>query len=287
MTARLRRVGEEARKVAEDLPSGAPEIVLRRAGILRAAGVPTVLGRYDAARRELVFPWIDGVTGKDCFHRERRRRTGAGPGDPPLAVWQRLLEPLARLHDAAPESLALQPLDPWRKIKPRLAALKTRRGLDGSFLRQVESSVELCARALRILAPGGASHDRVVHGDFHLGQILVEDAWQRVWLLDLDDLALGPPESDLGNFAAHLATSPRLSGADSLLGFDAYLARVRTAYESVSARSADARRLWAYGAVALLRRALKGWEGGQDLEGVAAILRRADASATAADSAAP
>ena len=39
----------------------------------------------------------------------------------------------------------------------------------------------------------------IVHGDYHVGQILIESVTGDVWLLDLDDLALDQPESDLGN----------------------------------------------------------------------------------------
>jgi aminoglycoside phosphotransferase (APT) family kinase protein len=44
-----------------------------------------------------------------------------------------------------------------------------------------------------------------VHGDLHPGQF-IRDRRGQVWLIDLDDLALGPPEVDFGNLAACLAT---------------------------------------------------------------------------------
>lgn len=46
----------------------------------------------------------------------------------------------------------------------------------------------------------------LLHGDLHVGQF-IQEPWGKVWVLDLDDLALGPPEADLANFAAHLSTT--------------------------------------------------------------------------------
>jgi Ser/Thr protein kinase RdoA (MazF antagonist) len=79
----------------------------------------------------------------------------------------------------------------------------------------VEREREILEAHLPGLAPGPARRirvaaaavrvrwepDTVVHRDLYEEQILVGD---RIGLIDLDDLALGPPELDLGNLLAHL-----------------------------------------------------------------------------------
>lgn len=82
--------------------------------------------------------------------------------------------------------------DPFLRILPRLAFAPT-----GIWDIVADLSAQNSASAW----PEAA----VIHGDFHPGQVLV-DALHKVWLIDLDDLALAPPEADLGNLAAWIAT---------------------------------------------------------------------------------
>ncbi len=88
----------------------------------------------------------------------------------------------------------------------------------------------------------------VVHGDFHPGQTIC-DAMGRLWLIDLDDLALAPPEADLGNLAAWMATQAP--------GMLTQLAT--TARNSVLAVAADADPALTahFQTIALVRRGLK------------------------------
>jgi len=87
-----------------------------------------------------------------------------------------------------------------------------------------------------------------LHGDLHVGQF-VQDRMEKVWVVDLDDLALGPPEADLANFTAHLATSA--SG-----GIAHWATRIRGAWHNLGEHCDDeifARHL----RFALVRRHLK------------------------------
>jgi aminoglycoside phosphotransferase (APT) family kinase protein len=279
MSGGVRRTGREARKKLDASNSPKPEILVRRAQQLSNAGVPTPIGRHDQALNELVFPWIDGITGEAYLRREIESAAAEGPEGLSPAVWGRLIDPLVRLHGSDPSGLDLRPLDPWRKIHPRIEAVGARSGRAAVFFRRVEASCLLCARALAAATRDGASRPTVVHGDFHARQLLMGDDPQMPWLLDLEDLALGAGESDLGNFVAHLVTSPRICGALSEHRFSAVLPRVQQSYQRLGGRAPEQRLLLAHGAIALLRRALKGWERNADPATTDSILAMACAVA--------
>ena len=101
-----------------------------------------------------------------------------------------VLAAIGVLHGAAVSDLPV--FDPLLRIRPRLALTKV--------------------PALRAIAeePVPQGH-ATLHGDLHVGQA-IRDLSGMVWIIDLDDLATGPPEADLANFAAHLATSPPQGG---------------------------------------------------------------------------
>jgi Ser/Thr protein kinase RdoA (MazF antagonist) len=74
--------------------------------------------------------------------------------------------------------------------------------------------------AIAAIADGEWEYPTVVHRDLYEDQVLVGD---RIGLIDLDDVALGPPELDVGNLLAHvdllaLRSETNLSApADALL----------------------------------------------------------------------
>lgn len=142
---------------------------LRRSSVLRAAGVPT--------------PAVLGVTGDKalCFEHIEGQTARARVVDNLLP----LLSVVARLHRASVTDLP--GYDPFLRIRPRVT-LRTKLPV-GEILSEP-------------VPTGGAT----LHGDLHVGQFIRSDD-ETVWLVDLDDLAIGPPEADLANFAAHLATS--------------------------------------------------------------------------------
>jgi len=110
-----------------------------------------------------------------------------GPGDAPTRAG-RALGRWHRAWSAAPPA-ALRP----HSVERELEILEARMaGLAPAF-----------ADRIRRATPVGVSWApvTVVHRDLYEEQILVAD---RVGLIDLDDVALGPPELDLGNLLAHL-----------------------------------------------------------------------------------
>ncbi|HSF96331.1 MAG TPA: phosphotransferase [Thermohalobaculum sp.] len=225
MTPRMRRDGDAYVKRVAD-PAAAGQIAAWTAA-LRGAGVPTPEARLDTATGALIFPVIEGTSGLASIV-ER--------GESALTE---LLRPLLALHRAAVPGLS--PFDPAAKIYARLEPR------DPAPLRD-----EL--RALLAALPAPASPGPV-HGDFHAGQLVLDPAG-RAWLLDLEDLAAGAPESDLGNFAAHLGTRPETRRGPVRDGFEHWLDHVLGAYSGIGGQAAaELARL--HGRIALIRRALK------------------------------
>ena len=111
---------------------------------------------------------------------------------------------LARLHACPPAVVRQRPvadlLAAARDTGRTIAQLVPELRLEvASFLARLETQA-------RELAP---AEPRLVHGDFHPGQVLVQD--QRVVLLDFDRAHVGDALFDLGNFGANL-TLLELSG---------------------------------------------------------------------------
>lgn len=135
--------------------------------------------------------------------------------------------------------IGLARFDPFLRIRPRLPNAP-------AWTVDMLGRLQAQDRALSWRA------DRALHGDFHPGQVL-RDAAGMVWLIDLDDMALGPPEADLGNLAAWMATQ---SPGDLVEG-------PAVAQVLALAPLADASLVAHFCAIALMRRALKLAEKGQ------------------------
>lgn len=151
-----------------------------------------------------------------------------------------LLAPLPALHAARVPGLA--PLDPFRRIFPRLAA----------------APPALRARIAVLAAQPRPRPTSTVHGDFHPGQVIMAGD-RTAWLIDLDDLALATPEADLGNLLAWLLTSPSTRSAPPAKGWKAALLAAWTG------PAPDCANLGLETEIALIRRALKCAERGDDL----------------------
>lgn len=152
---------------------GASVEAARRSSILRGAGVATPAAR--PVGRTVEFDRIEGTSGLPLLN----------------AASEDWLRPLAALHRCRIDGIT--PCDPIRRIFPRLDLLTNPQLGD----------------ALDRLAPDTPQGQTLLHGDFHMGQ-LIKGADGKVWVVDLDDLCLGPPEADLGNLIANLATQPGL-----------------------------------------------------------------------------
>ncbi len=156
------------------------------------------------------------------------------------ASLETMLSTLSRLHQLP--STGLSRFDPFLRIRPRLKAAPA----------AIRALVEdLAAKDAALAWPAKA----VVHGDFHPGQVIRDQAG-KVWLIDLDDLALAPAEADLGNLAAWIAT--QTPGQLVGLKTDA-LAQVLSI-----ASAADPTLTAHFLEIALVRRALKLQEKGVD-----------------------
>jgi hypothetical protein len=203
----------------KDYPSvAAANTALQRSLAARLAGVPTpaVLGRSGPA--QLSFARITAAASPSL--------TG-------------ILAALQKLNRMPPYGLTR--FDPFLRIRPRLA----------------NAPPHLLALVTALLAQDqalGWPAETVVHGDVHPGQTL-QDASGNVWLLDLDDLALAPPEADLGNLAAWLATQTKGTLEDN--------ARTALATVLALAPQADPSLTAHFQQIALIRRALKLAERGQ------------------------
>jgi Phosphotransferase enzyme family len=189
----------------------ATEAALLRATTARQAGVrtPSVLERIGP--RTLGFEHI------------------AATGLPDPVALLPVLAPLNRMPH-----LGLTRFDPFLRIRPRLP---------GAPPQVLDLAHRLMAEDAGLNWPQTA----VIHGDFHPGQVLC-DARGLLWLVDLDDLALAPPEADLGNLTAWMATQ----GLQDL-----------SAPEQGLAPGADPALTRHFFDIALLRRALKLAEKGQ------------------------
>jgi hypothetical protein len=190
----------------------AAEVARARSVAASKAGVPTPAVRQSDDAHVVCFDYIQ-------------------PDKP--ASLEAMLSTRTQLHRMPTAGLAR--FDPFLRIRPRLeAAPSTIRALVAGLATK-DATLGWPAKA-------------VVHGDFHPGQVIRDQAG-KVWLIDLDDLALGPVEVDLGNLVAWMATQTpgRLDG----LTADA-LAEVLSVAEG-----ADATLTAHFVSIALVRRALK------------------------------
>ena len=198
------------------------ERLIDRAHRLARAGGRTPEPEYLPDRNALVFPAIDGATGVALID-----ETALLPLLAPLRAIGRTDGPDLPAHD------------PFAKIVPRLGA-EAPRWLSDRIAR------------LRGMASGQAV---VVHGDFHCGQLIRDEAG-RVWVIDLEDMARGPVEADLGNFAAHLATRPETRRGDLATGVRVWSDRVRDAWDRLG-EACEPALFRRHVDIALTRRALK------------------------------
>lgn len=185
---------------------------LHRARLARAAGVQTPAVLRLSSPTSLEFRFVAPVQAPSL--------TG-------------MLDALRQLHRMPTAGFAR--FDPFRRILPRLGLATQPVGALVARLQMQDAARNWAATV-------------VTHGDFHPGQVLC-DSSGKVWLLDLDDLALAPPEADFGNLAAWMATQregPVEAQAKAALG-------QVLAIEP----EADPDLAWHFCQIALVRRALK------------------------------
>lgn len=202
--------------------AAAATVAGRRTTWLRAGGIRTPEARPGRGPKDLLFDYIAGASRFELI------------AVVPISA---LLAPLAALHDVPAK--AVPSFDPLLRIRPRRTAD------DPGWL----------TAALDQLGSEEIGGTTLLHGDFHVGQLIRDEAGD-MWLVDLDDLAIGPPEADLGNFIAHLSSSAetaRSNFADSL----AFWQREVLGGWAALGRGCDPKWIDRYLRLALIRRHLK------------------------------
>jgi hypothetical protein len=180
----LRAVGPQASAIVKLYVSNRAPTVAARVGALAAGPpeplVPRVLS-VDPRLRLVALSDLHGVPLRTVALADDQRacrRAGAA-----LGAWHRFWS-----ESPAPPELA------WHSALREFELLQAR-------ARTATASIGRRAVALAAPLAGPWPCHTVVHRDLYEEQLLLGE---RVALIDLDDVALGPPELDLGNLWAHL-----------------------------------------------------------------------------------
>ncbi len=175
------------------------------------------------------FPYVEGVGGLEFVLANG------------MQGLRELLCSIARFHEAPPP-IGVSVFDPFKMIRQRIPLSHDKR------------IIEL-AEILRFSLPVNRPRC-LLHGDLHVGQFLIDKS-EKIWIIDLEDTALGPREADLGNFAAHLATRVETRKSPCLVdNFSFWLDAVLSAY-MLDTPKVDGPLAMEYARIALLRRTLK------------------------------
>ena len=177
--------GERVAAIHDALRAAAP------AGIR----VPSVLGSV-AARGTLL---LEPMPGRPLAELSERALPGA---------LRALGHALARLHEAAAAASA-RALPPARHLEPERIA-EAAAVIGSAFPPLAEAAAALCGELAGTRPPRGGP-EAWLHGDLHLGNVLVADDGE-IALIDLDRSACGPAAADLGGILARLRYRWRLGG---------------------------------------------------------------------------
>lgn len=153
---------------------------LRSNGVLR---IPRRIGQSNR-HRTLLLEWLPGVSLRAALDQ-----------DDALATLERVGSALALLHAQSPRRLADAPAAAEASGRKEIAAVAA------VHPQLVGRAATVAARIRKRLAASPATI-RPVHGDFHVGQVVVMQSG--IGFLDLDRAYRGDPAADLGNFMATL-----------------------------------------------------------------------------------
>jgi aminoglycoside phosphotransferase (APT) family kinase protein len=252
-TVEARRSGERWRLItvyAKLFRGRKGERLARQLAALRALAPPELIVAaplgYSTRWRLLVTEAIDGASLTDLLQLSDAPRHladamaglaalhGIDAGDPhaPNDVEWRRHDGTAEAAVLADSAVRLAAAPFWSQLAPRYGELIAR-----------------TQERLAAVAPARAS--RFIHRDLYPDQMLLVQG--RLGLLDLDELALGEPELDLGNLIAHLS----LADLQQHGVIDAAPLLARTALDAYARHAAptrlSSRRLATYQAATLLR----------------------------------
>lgn len=238
------------------------------ANALRGAGAPVLPTLLDSKRSQITMPLLDGRDGRDMCRSEAQQ--GA------KATLRGCVAKLAEFHEAGvrvdPSSLSL--FDPFSKIRPRIGNCPDPQL--SSIAAKLSAQIE---EALAFWDLDDA-YTTLVHGDFHAGQVIFCRDGGECHIVDLDDVAIGMRESDLGNLIAHASTCAQITNGPIFGAAAEMLADFVGAYNRASHKPLDHRLTSLYCAASLLRRALKLIEREEPRPRIEEILRAAGSIVT-------
>jgi len=259
---RVSHVDGFARKALGDVPPRVGYRIEKLSHELTVAGVPTPLLTFQPVTRELIAPWVNGYNGRERLqHIMQDSQSFANVSAP---FWRSLFEPLAQLHRSELTSNALKQLDPYRRIRSRLEN-KDPCGGTHALGRERRLYQTLANTSEKLTSIHDVNNWVPVHGDFHVGQVMFGTDSDTPVLLDLDDLALTVPESDIGNCIAHLVTAFGHVTQGVFEKFNHLKLMFQGCYFELTSVSLSPELINFYGAIALLRRELKLVERDRDL----------------------
>ena len=250
--------------VKRAIPDRPPaDVTAQRSQDLFREHVPTCPGVVTPEMDAVAFAQLDGLTAFEVWNALRRDDADFNLGDS-AAFFASVTHPLAKLHRARVTGLNLPRLDARRRISPRLT----------NCGNAVPPGASALADALFDLVSASALRARsvVLHGDFHLRQLIRLKNRNDFILVDLDDLATGPAEADLGNCIAHLATSDGVDGRSIETTIQGLIPCFVAGYRETSPIDLDHDAIRLFAALALVRRALKLTERGCQADRVAGII---------------
>ena len=225
--------------------------IVEAARFLKAQDAPVLDLALDDARELLLMTRIEGEDLRKIAA-VRQRCSGHQSLGAIADLMTLAMSELAAFHRAGQAFPAgeLPAFDPFAKVRPRLQFVYN----DDQRLRIGRLAHVLEARLARM----GAQPSTIVHGDFHVGQVLVDGTTAATYVVDLDDVAIGNPASDVGNFAAHVVTASSLYTGPVRDGIEALIEELSAAYRARNgALLLDPIAVSLYASAALLRRLLK------------------------------
>lgn len=258
----LRRYRNSVRKDMHAVPLHEAQRIHKVHHALANAGVPVPKTSLDISTCALCMPYLCDTTAYQYL-----TQNSASTSD--TARWSTLFNTeisplllLIQLHAVPANDVPVSYSQPWKSIQNRLVRVNSQRNEHDSIQYPVPlSRLQACYSKLSELELRydclQAEKRHLVHGDFHLKQVLIDQKKNCAWLIDLDDVCIGHIEQDIGNMLAHILTSEEF-WQSSLEDHHGWLTEMVVAsLNQLCDTELNNQRLAFYTALALLRRALK------------------------------
>jgi hypothetical protein len=246
MSAVLERDGAYVRKFSPFLSTDGVGALVSLTSHLRLHGLPVPEMTQDSDMQVIRWPWIDGTSMKEVIEAKAAKHLMDFSAEIECAMIM-----AARIHAIQPPASLMVRYNPFRLIDKRMISSFF------ALLPQRHTIVALVEH-LRSVIPQD-NEAALIHGDFHVGQLIRQRGSGTWWVIDFDDTCIGHREADIANFCAHLATSAQLISGDPLELINALWKVAVSRYDL----PLDASRFSLYASAALVRRALKILEQGK------------------------